>query len=647
MSLDNEIYHALAEQTADHILVTDPEGIILYVNPAFETLTGYSQKEVLGKTPRILKSGEHERDFYTKLWDTVLSGQTFRGMSINKKKDGSLYYEEKTITPVKDVDGQITHLISTGKDVTERVEAERSLAKSEEYNRHILGNVLDGVVSMNENGRIIGWNKEAEQIFGWSAKDIIGRLMTETIIPKQHRRNHTKGLKHYNKTGEGPILNRRVEITGLHAKGHEFPIELAVTPSKQDDQNIFHAFVQDISQRKKAENKIQQYQEALKEKADSLATINALADSLHRALDYQAVITRATEAIVKFTQAPSLAFYSLDESGERMQLLASHGFSKDAVQIGATLPIKGTLSGITLTQRQVVTSEDIEADERIEPALRQAMLAQKLNHVISLPLLFQEQALGVINLVYADAQLFNEQDIETLLTIGKTIGLALVNAQRMNDIQLNEAQARLHLKTSQALAASQTPDEVIDIIVEKSAYYPQVAISLFLLENMGETAVLKLRKVNMAESGLPQLPASTQIPSGDLPQIFSSDQSFIIEDILASKQTSQVQEFVSQSGAVSLVTLPLTSGGEWLGTLVAISPEKAFFREEHLTVYHDIVEQGALALRAEKLNEEARTTLVRREREVTLATQVAQEIAEATNLHDLYQRVVTQVQEQF
>ncbi|MCP4418557.1 MAG: GAF domain-containing protein [Chloroflexi bacterium] len=98
---------------------------------------------------------------------------------------------------------------------------------------------------------------------------------------------------------------------------------------------------------------------------------------------------------------------------------------------------------------------------------------------------------------------------------------------------------------------------------------------------------------------------------------------------------------------MSLVTLPLTSGGEWLGTLVAISPEKAFFREEHLTVYHDIVEQGTLALRAEKLNEEARTTLVRREREVTLATQVAQEIAEATNLHDLYQRVVTQVQEQF
>ncbi|WP_420645531.1 GAF domain-containing protein [Candidatus Leptofilum sp.] len=129
MNLENEIFYALAQQTADHILVTALDGTILYVNPAFETVTGYTANEVLGKTPQILKSGKHEPSFYEEMWQTILSGHTFRGVTINKKKDGSLYYEEKTVAPVKNASGKITHLISTGREVTERVEAEQALAR--------------------------------------------------------------------------------------------------------------------------------------------------------------------------------------------------------------------------------------------------------------------------------------------------------------------------------------------------------------------------------------------------------------------------------------------------------------------------------------------------------------------------------------
>jgi PAS domain S-box-containing protein len=109
MNLDNEIYRALAEQTDDHILITDPDGKILYVNPAFETGTGYTAKNVLGKKPSILKSGEHDKVYYKDLWQTVLAGTTFYGTFTNKRKNGTLYREEKTITPIKDADGQITH----------------------------------------------------------------------------------------------------------------------------------------------------------------------------------------------------------------------------------------------------------------------------------------------------------------------------------------------------------------------------------------------------------------------------------------------------------------------------------------------------------------------------------------------------------
>ncbi|MBI3762368.1 MAG: PAS domain S-box protein [Chloroflexi bacterium] len=120
------------EQTADNVFITDRDGLIEYVNPAFEKLTGYSKDEAIGQTPRILKSGEHVPEFYEKMWQTILAGKVFRATLKNRKKSGELYYEEKTITPLKDAQGNITHFVSTGKDITERVRAEAEIRRRAE-----------------------------------------------------------------------------------------------------------------------------------------------------------------------------------------------------------------------------------------------------------------------------------------------------------------------------------------------------------------------------------------------------------------------------------------------------------------------------------------------------------------------------------
>ncbi len=115
------------DQSADCVLITDREGIAEYVNPAFEAVTGYGRTEILGRKSNIIKSGKHDRAFYEDLWSTILSGRVFRDVLINKRKDGTLYYEEKTITPLKDEHGEITHFISTGKDITERMQTQERL----------------------------------------------------------------------------------------------------------------------------------------------------------------------------------------------------------------------------------------------------------------------------------------------------------------------------------------------------------------------------------------------------------------------------------------------------------------------------------------------------------------------------------------
>jgi two-component system, cell cycle sensor histidine kinase and response regulator CckA len=137
-----KLYHAV-EQSADMVMITGREGLIEYVNPAFEVLNGYSRNDVIGKTPRILKSGEHAADIYRDLWRTVLSGSVYRGILVNRKKNGELYYAETIISPVRDGDGRITHFISNGRDLTERMRLEAQLLQSQKMDA--IGRLAGGV----------------------------------------------------------------------------------------------------------------------------------------------------------------------------------------------------------------------------------------------------------------------------------------------------------------------------------------------------------------------------------------------------------------------------------------------------------------------------------------------------------------------
>ncbi len=116
------------EQTADSVVITDPQGRIEYVNSAFESTTGYTRGEAVGQTPRILKSKMHDQEFYSHLWSQILAGETFRGTLVNRKKSGQLYWAEQTITPIKNSSGITTHYVSVLKDITEvRKREEREL----------------------------------------------------------------------------------------------------------------------------------------------------------------------------------------------------------------------------------------------------------------------------------------------------------------------------------------------------------------------------------------------------------------------------------------------------------------------------------------------------------------------------------------
>lgn len=114
------------------VVITDTDGKILYANSKFSTLTGFSIEETLGKTPEVVKSGHHSKEFYQELWNTISSGETWKGEFLNKKKDGTLYWEKASIAPIFDEKGIIKNYVAIKEDITEQKEAQETLKHSEE-----------------------------------------------------------------------------------------------------------------------------------------------------------------------------------------------------------------------------------------------------------------------------------------------------------------------------------------------------------------------------------------------------------------------------------------------------------------------------------------------------------------------------------
>jgi diguanylate cyclase (GGDEF)-like protein/PAS domain S-box-containing protein len=267
--LDAAFLHTLVNTIPDMVWLKDVNGVYLACNSRFERFFGAKANDIIGKT---------DYDFVsTKLADSFREydrkSMEINGPSVNEEwvayaDDGHRELLETFKTPMRDSQGKLIGVLGIARNITRRKQTEQALIESEnklleqkELLNSVFENALDAVVMMDSKGVITRWSEHAEMIFGWNKEEAIGQLMHELIVPPRYREAHVRGMTHFLSTGEGPLLNTRVEIFALHRDGNELPVELSISPIHTAKGYEFSAFIRDISERKNMERQLAESEE--------------------------------------------------------------------------------------------------------------------------------------------------------------------------------------------------------------------------------------------------------------------------------------------------------------------------------------------------------------------------------------------------
>ena len=263
------------EQTADCVVITDRDGIIQYVNTAFLKIFGYSKEEVLGKTPKFIKSGLHPPEFFQALWKTILSGEVFTATFINKRKDGELVYEIKTITPIKDKEGNITHFVSTAKEITEQRRAEEEIISQKNRFEQLFENSPIAIVLLDDQDKVAFINESFSALFGYYIEEIRGKFINDLIVPPELRE---EAETYTNEALSGNQINK--ESYRRKKDGTLVYVQIVAVPVIVNDKTVgLYGMYVNLTERKDAEDAVKESEEKFRKLAETANDSIVISDS--------------------------------------------------------------------------------------------------------------------------------------------------------------------------------------------------------------------------------------------------------------------------------------------------------------------------------------------------------------------------------
>jgi PAS domain S-box-containing protein len=417
-----QLLQTITDNAAAVIYVKDLEGRYLMVNQRFSELFHISSEDVVGKTDHDLFAADMADAFRAMDQRVVAADAPLVEEEVAPHDDGPHTYVSVKC-PLRSRHGEIHGVFGISTDITERKRAEGALRDSEAQTRSIVDTALDAVVTMDGDGIITGWNRQAEAAFGWTCEEAVGRSMSQTIIPPRYREPHSRGLHRYLATGEATILGRRLELSALHRDGHEFPVELAITPIGTEQQRGFSGFVRDISERKLAQGRLQaqlerlnlldQITRAIGERQDLASIYQVTLQSLeeHLPADFSCVLSYDADA-------DALA---VSHIGSRSWTLATQ------LGLGEQSRIQVESNGLARCARgHLVYEPDTAAVTFNFP---QRLAKGGLRSLVVAPLQYDSRVFAILLVARREANSFSSGECEFLRQLSAHVALAAQQAQ--------------------------------------------------------------------------------------------------------------------------------------------------------------------------------------------------------------------------
>ncbi len=311
----------LFDHAHDLIHILHIDGRIIYVNRAWATMLEYSNEEIQGHSIYALIE-EKDRMAYNQYRQQVLSNNPPDWPIIFNliSRSGKIISVEGFIT-AKIEKGQPVYTRGIFRDISVRLhnEAEllilnRELQEKQQNLQQLLINAPDAVIVINNSSRITFWNPKAEEIFGWQAGEVLDQRLETVIIPFQYREAHKKGMERYLSTGDGPVLNKTIEITALRRSGREFHVSLTISPTMQDGQRAFIAFIRDITEEKQNQLDLERKTKELEQFAH--VSHHDLQEPLRKIIMFTDMVK--TDSFDRLTEDSKKRFDKISDSAMRM-----------------------------------------------------------------------------------------------------------------------------------------------------------------------------------------------------------------------------------------------------------------------------------------------------------------------------------------
>jgi len=296
------------DATANAVVITDRDGLIVWVNRAFTDLTGFTADEAVGRTPTILKSGEQEPGVYRDLWATIRAGHVWRGRLVNRRKDGSVYTEDETITPVTRANGELTHFIAVKQDVTEYQEVRAHLEARDDLFRLLLENALDIITILDPDGKIRYESPAVLRILGWEPHELEGHSAFE-FMPEEDAARAISLLQSLHAT---PGATGTLEFRFRHKDGSWRVLE-AIGKNMLDHPMLAGFLVnsRDVTERRRVEDELAR-QQAARIQHDKLADMGTLLAGVAHELNNPLTVVSGYSSLLRQTLGDGPARERLD-----------------------------------------------------------------------------------------------------------------------------------------------------------------------------------------------------------------------------------------------------------------------------------------------------------------------------------------------